>query len=218
MGAIGHGSLRARRRKLGLPARLRDKCEQIRGGVIFGGRRFRYATEGGARDGETRSRAGATGMRRSTNVQACFDAKIKSTNGIWRAAKYARSAAQSASGGGANQAMVVGMTLGSRRFALLERVRATIGANQRRPELLSSMRPEAGLTGDNPACRDRQKRETHDRQRDEGPRGPLLSQRQPSSSLLWPSSIAFLPSPFSMWTKTLTGLQHACLSRARFDS
>ena len=33
-------------------------------------------------------------MRRSTNVQDCFDAKIKSANGIRRAAKYARSTAQ----------------------------------------------------------------------------------------------------------------------------
>ena len=32
-------------------------------------------------------------MRRSTNVQVCVDAKVKSTNGIWRAARYVRSAA-----------------------------------------------------------------------------------------------------------------------------
>jgi hypothetical protein len=32
-------------------------------------------------------------MTRSTNIQACFEAKVKSANGIWRAAKYARSAA-----------------------------------------------------------------------------------------------------------------------------
>ena len=51
--------------------------------------------------------------------------------------------------------MLVGMTFGSRHFAFRERVYATIGANERRPELLSSMRPEAGLTGDNPARRDR---------------------------------------------------------------
>ena len=88
-----HASLRARPRKLGLPAWLRGaSANEFRDEGLLE-IAVRYATDGGARGGETRSRAGATGMRSSTNIQARLETKITSTNGIWRAAKYMRSSA-----------------------------------------------------------------------------------------------------------------------------